>query len=239
MRVLVEPERLAAGELAVRGDEHHYLGRVRRARVGDPVELFDGAGRRAAARIVRMTDTETVLQVAEPTLVTPTLPHVTVLLPLLKGDRMDYALEKLVETGVDRVVVWPASRSVVKLEPDRRDARAAKYRAALQAAARQSGRAGMPTLEIAADLAAALALLAGDTTRLVLDPASDTPLAPTVLAGAGAVAIASGPEGGITPLELDRLLAAAFAPIGLGPRILRAETAPVIAVALVRALTHS
>ena len=232
MRIFLAP--LAAGELTVRGDEHHYIMRVRRARIGDAVELVDGEGRRAAATIVKITDAETVLSVAAPETIPAALPFLRVLVPLIKGDRMDTCLEKLVEVGVDAIVVWPAARSVVKLEPDRREARIAKYQAALVAASRQSGRALVPTIAWADDLSAALATLPPGS-RFVLDPTSDQPLVPDP--SATDITIVSGPEGGLAPSELDTLVG--FTPIGLGPRVLRAETAPVIAVALVRAATRT
>jgi len=233
MRIFVDPAVLAAGELVVRGDEHHYLARVRRARPGDPVELVDGAGRRAAATIARIGDAETALHAGPPELIAAKPPFVRALVPLIKGDRMDSCIEKLVEVGVDAIVVWPAARSVARLDDARRDARIAKYRAIAQAAARQSGRAQIPQVAGAEDLAAALAQLP-DGLRIVLDPASDTALAPGAAAD---VTIASGPEGGLAPDELARLTG--FTSAGLGPRVLRAETAPVIAVALIRAATCS
>ncbi|HEU0035444.1 MAG TPA: RsmE family RNA methyltransferase [Kofleriaceae bacterium] len=235
MRIFVDPAALVAGELRVGGDEHHYLGRVRRARVGDEVELVDGAGHRAHAVIARITDTETTLRVEAPETIVARPPHVRVLLPLIKGDRMDSCLEKLVEVGADEIVVWPAARSVVRLEPGKRDARLAKYHAALVAAARQSGRAQVPSVRFADSLRAALEDLPAGA-RLVLDPASDVALA---VDAATDVTLASGPEGGLTSDELARLGDAGFVAVGLGPRILRAETAPTIAVALVRAQTTS
>jgi len=235
VRIFVDPARLAEGELAVSGDEHHYLMRVRRARVGDAIEVVDGEGRRAAATIARISDGETTLVLAAPEQIAARPPRVRALVPLIKGDRMDACLEKLVEVGVDEIVLWPAARAVVRLAPDKRDARLAKYRAALVAAARQSGRAQVPALAFA-ELAAALAALPAGA-RLVLDPASDGE--PAVDPHPHDVTIASGPEGGFAPVELEQLAAAGFTPVGLGPRVLRAETAPVIAVALVRALTRS
>jgi 16S rRNA (uracil1498-N3)-methyltransferase len=234
IRIFVDPAVLVAGELVVRGDEHHYLAHVRRARPGEPVELVDGAGRRAAATIARLSAGETALIAGAPEPIAPAPPRVRALMPLIKGDRMDACIEKLVEVGVDAIVVWPAARSVARLDDARRDARLARYRAIAQAAARQSGRAQVPDVTAAASLAAALADLPAGR-RLVLDPASDAGLA--LDPGAGDVAIASGPEGGLTPGERDQL--AGFAPLGLGPRVLRADTAPVIAVALIRAATRS
>jgi 16S rRNA (uracil1498-N3)-methyltransferase len=247
MRIFVDPAELCAGELVVRGDEHHYLARVRRARPGDPIELVDGAGRRAAATIARITATETTLHAGAPELCNGRPPFVRALIPLIKGDRMDACIEKLVEVGVDAIVVWPAARSIARPADTRRDARIAKYRAIAQAAARQSGRAQVPEVASAEDLAAAIAGLpaAGlglgpgpepgpGGLRLVLDPTSDAALDP---GAATDITIISGPEGGLAPDELDRL--ASFTPLGLGPRVLRAETAPMVAVALIRAATRS
>jgi len=235
VRIFVAPERLVPGELAITGDEHHYLGRVRRARVGDALELVDGAGRRAEATIARMTAAETVVHVAAIEALADAAPRVRVLVPLIKGDRMDACLEKLVEVGADELVVWPAARSVVKLDGARRDARLAHYAATALAAARQSGRAAVPAVELADSLGAALAALPADSARLVLDPLAERGALPA----AAHVTLASGPEGGLAPAEHDALAAARFAPLGLGPRVLRAETAPVIAVALLRAATSS
>jgi 16S rRNA (uracil1498-N3)-methyltransferase len=185
-----------------------------------------------------MTETETTLSVGVPEAIVSAPPHITVLLPLIKGDRMDTALEKLVEVGVDSILVWPAQRSVVKLESDRRASRIAKYEAALAAAARQSGRAAIPTVRWMDTLALAISSSANTDARLVLDPTSDTPL-DRALAHGDRVAFCSGPEGGLAPAELEQLIAAGFSGVSLGPRVLRAETAPVAAVSIVRALTHS
>jgi 16S rRNA (uracil1498-N3)-methyltransferase len=233
VRIFVEPEALIGGELTVRGDEHHYLCRVRRARVGDAVEVVDGEGRRAAAVIERFAEDETTLHIGLPEAIAELPPVVRVLVPLIKGDRMDACLEKLVEVGASVIVAWPAERSVVKLDA-KRDQRLVKYQAALRAAARQCGRPNVPLISYADDLDAAIATAGG--TRIVLDPACDTLLA---VAPAAEITIASGPEGGLSPVELERLVAANFTPVGLGPRILRAETAPTIAVALIRAATRS
>jgi 16S rRNA (uracil1498-N3)-methyltransferase len=238
VRIFVAPKRLIAGELRVTGDEHHYLARVRRARVGDAVELVDGAGARAAATIAAITAEATVLRVGAPERIAPRPPLVRALVPPIKGDRMDACLEKLVEVGADEIVIWPAARAVVRWDGPRRDGRRARYEAALQAAARQSGRAQVPRLAFAEDLDDAVAR-SGPGLRVALDPASDGELPPLAPGAAAEVTVASGPEGGFAPAELERLAAAGFTAVGLGPRVLRAETAPVIAVALIRAATRS
>ena len=232
MRIFVAPEQLAAGALVIRGDEHHYVMRVRRARLGDAVELVDGAGRRASSVIARIAEAETELTVDAPSAIASAPPFVRALIPLIKGDRMDQCLEKLVEVGCDEIIVWPAARAVVKLDADRRASRLAKFVAAMQAAARQCGRAQVPSVAFADSLAAAIARRSG--LCVVLDPTSDGVLDAS---GAAEVTMVSGPEGGFAPEELDAL--SAFTSVGLGPRVLRAETAPVIATAIVRAQTRT
>lgn len=254
MRIFVSP--LAAGDLVVHGDEHHYLSRVRRARVGDNIEIVDGEGKRASATITAMREAETVLAIGEVQQIVAAPPRVRVLIPWIKGDRMDVCLEKLVEVGADEIVVWPAARAVVKLDGERRATRVAHHQAALQAAARQCGRAAVPSISAADSLGAAIAMAPAGGARLVLDPSADrAAIAPLPDGGAQIVqdpladraaipvgddvTFASGPEGGLAPAELDALAAAGFVGVGLGPRVLRAETAPVIAVALIRAATAS
>jgi 16S rRNA (uracil1498-N3)-methyltransferase len=238
VRLFVAPARLVAGELTIDGDEHNYVMRARRSRVGDAVEIVDGAGRAAVGTITKIGSDTTIITVGAPAEIVARPPWIRVLVPPIKGDRMDVCLEKLVEVGADEIVVWPAARAVVRLEGDKRETRVAKYQAAARAAARQSGRAAVPSIRAATSLVDAMAGSSG----FVLDPASDAPLMNAFAPGAPApavVTIASGPEGGFAPDELDVLAAAGFASASLGPRVLRAETAPVVAVALIRAATAS
>jgi 16S rRNA (uracil1498-N3)-methyltransferase len=234
VRIFISP--LAQGDLVVHGDEHHYLSRVRRARVGDEIEILDGEGKRARAVITTMRENETALSVGAVQEISDAPPRVRVLIPWIKGDRMDVCLEKLVEVGADEIIVWPAARAVVKLDGERRVARIAHHQAALQAAARQCGRAAVPTIAAADSLGAAIAAVPNSGARFVLDPLADR----AAFAATGDdVTFVSGPEGGLAPAELDALAAAGFIGVGLGPRVLRAETAPVIAVALIRGATSS
>jgi 16S rRNA (uracil1498-N3)-methyltransferase len=232
VRIYVSP--LIAGDIAVSGEEHHYVSRVRRARVGDVIELVDGAGKRARGVIASISDSETIVRADAIEDVVQAPPRVRVLVPLIKGDRMDTCIEKLVEVGADEIVLWPAARAVVKLDGARLMSRVEHYQSLAQAAARQSGRAAVPTVSAAASLADAIGALPSGA-RVVLDPAADRGEWPSD----GDVTLISGPEGGFAPAEHDVLAAASFISLGLGPRVLRAETAPVIAVALLRAATLS
>jgi len=226
MRIVVAE--LRAGELAITGDEHHYLGRVRRVRIGDAIELVDGAGQRARAKIVAMSDGETRVEVGAVETIVEPKPHIRVMLPLIKGDRMDYAIEKLVEVGANEIIVWMAERSIVRLEPAKREARVAHYAAVIEAAAKQCGRTTLPTVRFAELRHAIRALPDGE--RYMLDPGGSRE-PPT----GDDVTVISGPEGGLAPIEQDQLVTAGFVGMSLGANTLRAETAPVIAAALIRA----
>jgi 16S rRNA (uracil1498-N3)-methyltransferase len=175
-----------------------------------------------------MSEGETVVEVGAVEAVSEPRPHVRVMLPLIKGDRMDYALEKLVEVGANEVIVWQAERSIVRLDPAKRDARVAHYAAVIEAAAKQSGRATIPSVSFAELRVALRALPEG--ARYVLDPEAER--AP--VGGDDDVTIISGPEGGLTWIENEQLVAAGFRTMTLGPNVLRAETAPVVAVAVLR-----
>ena len=231
--------RVEAGELAIAGDEHHYLANVRRVQVGERIEVADSAGWRAAATIAAVTAKATTVRCEAPEQVAQPAPQITALVPFIKGDRMEQCVEKLVEVGCSELVVWDAERAVVRLDAGRAAARADKLHDVARAATRQCGR----VIAMAVRHDDVLDRAIGDArgARLVLVP--DAPAAPlaelAALASHDRVTIASGPEGGLEPGEIEMFTAAGFTPLGLGPRILRAETAPVIAVALIRAATAS
>lgn len=243
----VATAQLAAGTLRLSGPEHHYLMRVRRVRVGEAVELFDGAGAAAAAVIEAMDGEATTFRVEEVRREVPVTAHLTAIIPLLKGERMDQCVEKLVEVGCDRLVLWEAARAVVRLEAGKREARLERIRAQVAAAVRQCGRATIPEVEGVWTLAEVIERTAADAAagarRIVLVPAavrmvpsslSSLSSAPSEARLRSSVLLLSGPEGGLSVEELQQLNGAGFEPASLTDTVLRAETAPVVAVAIWR-----
>lgn len=230
-RLLVAPARLAPGELAVDGDDYTYLFRARRLAVGDAVQVFDGAGREAPAVVATVGPTTAILTVGTVERAARPRPHLTVLQALIKGERMDWCLEKLVEIGVDAIVPCTTERTVVKLDDARRASRLERHRALAVAAARQCGRADVPTVAGVTSLADAVAAVTADA-RLVADPSG--PRLGPAHAVAPSIAVLIGPEGGLSADELVRVTAAGFVAIGLGPTIVRAETAGMIVAAALR-----
>jgi 16S rRNA (uracil1498-N3)-methyltransferase len=232
-RLPVAPGTLAAGARALGDADRHSLLRVRRARAGDPVELFDGAGWRASAVIAELTADRLVLQVDAPSESSVESPlALTVLLSLIKGDRMELAIQKLVELGVSGIQPVIAARSVVRLDERRAASRHQRYQAVATDAARQCGRARVPEvapirplLEAVRDTEAAL--------KLVFWARSHQG-GLTAHGPAPTVAALIGPEGGLEVGEVEAALAAGFVETRLGPRILRAETAAIAAAAAIQ-----
>ncbi len=230
------PARLAAGDLVVEGDDHAYLFRVRRLAVGDAVVVFDGAGREAGAVVREVDGARARLEVGAVGAVARPAPHVTVVQALLKGERMDWCLEKLVEVDTDEIVVCETARGVVRLDGERRARRLARWQTIAREAARQCGRADVPAVRASATLDDALAdrRVAGAAVRLVGDPSSSTPLLQAARTP-GDLVLLVGPEGGLTPDELTRAAAAGFVGVSLGATVLRAETAGAAAIFAIRA----
>lgn len=231
-RVLVAPERLAAGPLVVDGELYGYLFRVRRLAVGEAVVCFDGAGREAAARIAAVGPTTATLELEAPRAVAPARPRITVVQAVLKGERMDWCLEKLVEVGVDAIVPVESARTVVRLDGARRASRHQRHQAIAREAARQCQRADLPRVDEVTSLTAALRAAAG--VRLVAAPGAVTPLLAAVADDADEVTLVIGPEGGLADDELALAGELGFLPVALGATVLRAETAGPVAVGAIR-----
>src|SRR5262249_1525798 len=153
MRVLVEG--LAEGPRVLVGPAYHHVARVLRARVGDEVTLFDGAGREAPARVTRIWPTEVLLQVGSVRSAAPAPVSVTLLLALLKGEKMDWVVQKATELGVAHIVPMTTEHAVVKLAGSRGESRKARWEKIAAEAARQSGRVDLPGIAEVTDLTAA------------------------------------------------------------------------------------
>jgi 16S rRNA (uracil1498-N3)-methyltransferase len=235
-RLFVPAERLGGARLTLERDEHQHLARVLRAREGDHLTLFDGAGGEVDAEIVRVgkRDTELALGARRAGAVTAAPVAITLLVAPPRGERMDLVVQKTTELGVARLVPVVAERSVARPEPARR----ARWEKIAREAARQCGRADVPKVDAPLALAAAVAAPDLPASRFALWEAERGASLRARLAASPAppaVALLVGPEGGLPPEEIATASAAGFVPVSLGPRILRVETAALVAVALVQA----
>ncbi len=221
---------------------------VLRLQPGDGITLFHGGqgagdpGGEFEATVLKMGRSDVRVQVGTHHAVEREAPRAVHLLAgITANERMDWLVEKATELGVASITPLVAERSVLKLKGERADKKIAHWQAVAVAACEQCGRNRVPTVHPAVDLAtwvrAQAAVPASSDgsaapQRLLLSLRPGT--APLQAAAAGAahpVLFLSGPEGGLSPAEEDLALQQGFAPITLGPRVLRAETAPLAALA--------
>ena len=230
--------RVAIGSLTgddhvLTGEDHHYLTRVLRVAVGDEVTLFDGAGGEAEARIMAASPTEVHLRVLVRRARAGALgARITLLVGLLKHDKMDWVVQKATELGVAEIVPVACARAVVRLEGERAASRAQRWQKIASEATRQCGGARVPVVAEVQPFAAALATTA-ELRLLFWEDARAAAGARAALRGApgaGSVAALIGPEGGFSEDEAASAVAAGWQAVGLGPRILRAETAALAAL---------
>lgn len=226
-RFFVE-QRLADGITARLTPEQSRQARtVLRLRPDDAVELFDGSGAVALARLTRVERDVAEVLVGSVSHITNASLDLTVGLALLRGERFDLAVQKLTEVGASSIVPLAAQHCVVSYAVGREwDRRAARLRRIAIEAAEQSERATVPRIAepvsveqfLVEHSGAALALVERDATaqRLVDVPLSER------------LALMVGPEGGWSNSERDAIAAVAQ-PVSLGPLILRAETAAIVA----------
>jgi len=211
----------------------HHASRVLRLRDGDAVVLFDGRGGEVPARLVGQGKSWHA-QLGEASGVERESPLQVVLVQALaSGDKMDWIVQKAVELGACAVRPIEAERSVLRLSGERAVKRVEHWRQVAVSACEQSGRNRVPAIEPIVPLRDYLAH--AHPARLVLDPAQATPLA-ALARPAGAVHVLIGPEGGWSEAELAACRTAGCSAIGLGPRVLRTETAGLAALAALQTL---
>jgi len=207
---------------------------VRRVQPGDALLLFDGSGSDWPATVVAVGRSEVRVRLGDAVAVSRELGRpVTLALGMPANERMDWLVEKATELGVARVQPLLTERSVLRLAGERGNRKREHWQAVAEAACEQCGRARLPAIEPVRTLAEWLPLAPiGLRLMLSLHPAARTlpGLAPTLAPGR-ALCTLSGPEGGLTAAEEQAALAAGFVPAGLGPRVLRAETAPLAVLA--------
>lgn len=202
-------------------------------RPGDRLRVF-GASREFEATLVRCDKQSAVVRLDnEIPAIPPAAVHLSAAFPCLKGDRTEMLVQKLTEIGVAEFVVFHAEREVAHASDGKLD----RLRRAALEACKQCGRVDLPQIHQAASLLEALTTATRDTRRFVLHEICREPHLSTALRqheGTGAVLVATGPEGGFTPGEIALVHGDATV-VSLGRRILRAETAPIVAASLVMA----
>jgi 16S rRNA (uracil1498-N3)-methyltransferase len=225
---------LSEGDIHVlSGSEARHAVTVSRIGMGERIRLGNGAGVIAEVNVVATTKetlTCSVLRVEHSDMSTPQLMLVQA---LAKGDRDERAIEAATELGVDVVIPWAATRSISHWDDRKAPKARAKWESVVREATKQSIRPFIPLVRPRSSTAEIIAQLA-DTQMIVLDPDGDNSIASVPLTGSD-IAIVVGPEGGVSPSEIELFTAAGAQICTLGENILRTSTAGPAALAILLA----
>lgn len=201
----------------------HHLRKVLRARLEDPVRLFNGDGFEHDARITCIGNAGVELAITQSRRVASESPLRLVLAQaIVRGDRMDQAIAKAVELGVNAVAPVFTERAKLRLNAERAQKKQTHWQRVAISAAEQSGRVRVPEVLACQQLKDFLKS-PPTAVGLVLDPGADKGLGDCARAAEATLLV--GPESGLSAPEIEQATRAGFSPVRFGPRVLRTETA--------------
>ena len=222
---------IMGGMAIMKGRDAEHV-RVLRLRPGEDMIICDGKGTDYKCRLVKADKEQVEAEVLEvvPCTAEPTV-QVTVLCGLPKGDKTDYIIQKCVEAGASEILFFQSDRCVAK--PDKPEKKLERWQRIAEEAAKQSGRGVIPQVGWAGEYADALNIANQKELALFMYETGERESLNAVLdanAGVKTAAVVTGPEGGFAPFEADLARIVGLHICSMGERILRCETAPVVAV---------
>jgi len=210
----------------------HHLARVLRVKTGDRLSVFNGDGNNYQGAIVTADKHQvSVLIDSIEQAETESSLNTCLALAVSKGDRFEWAIKKATELGVSSIVPILSQRVDVRLSPARWQKKQEHWQQIVISACEQSGRAVVPEVKQPITLSPWLSGVEADC-KLVLDPEATTN---ALHDRPASIALLIGPEGGLAPSELTLALENGFSAMRLGPRVLRTETAPLVALSVLGA----
>jgi 16S rRNA (uracil1498-N3)-methyltransferase len=214
------------------GDEARHAASVARARVGERISVGNGRGLVVAGSIVSVSPTEVAVSVDEVREEPIATPELWLIQALAKGDRDELAVQAATELGVSGVIPWSAERSIARWDGPKADKGRARWESIVREASKQSIRSWIPSVESVASTKN-VASLPGLV--LVLEPTATTRITDVDLPADGRVSLVVGPEGGVSPRELEIFEQSGAVLTRLGSEVLRTSTAGPAALAVLNA----
>lgn len=211
----------------------HHLGNVLRSKIGDPVIIFNGKEEYQAEishldkKTVRVLLKQKILREVESPL------NLYLAQGISRGEKMDFTIQKAVELGVKGIFPIITERCNVKLAEDRLQKRMEHWRGVIISACEQSGRVRIPTLTAPQKLSAFITNLHYDF-KFILAPTADRKLKQMQIPPHSSVLVLIGPEGGLSNVEIEIATQAGCLPLKMGERILRTETAGLVALSILQ-----
>lgn len=217
------------------GDEGRHAVTVRRIRVGEQIELVDGAGIRAKCEVVAVNKNS--LEARIDSVHAESKPDVTftVVQALAKGDRSDLALEILTEVGVDSIIPWAATHSIAKWDETNKGL--LKWQRIVREASKQARRAWIPAVLELHSTAQVAELLASADLAIILHETAQESISRIQIPEHGSVVVVVGPEGGISSGELDTFTQAGAHILQMGSSVMRTSTAGGVALGVLMSTT--
>lgn len=237
-RFFVPPEEFSKDIILISGPDAHHLKNVLRLKAGDQVIVFDGCGSEYLAAILAV-DRETVrisLQMPVPQSKTEQL-RISIGQALLRSQKMDLVMQKITELGAHAVYPFTCRRSVPIVSSRHMEEKRARWERISIAASKQCGRNILPSVHPVQPFSSVLAALQGYDLKLILwEKTSDINLKSVLAESLNQKMVCAliGPEGGFSDSEFDESVKAGFVPVGLGKHILRAETATLAIMSIIR-----
>jgi len=227
-RFYVPQAQIEKGLLKVEGSEVRHIRRVLRLKVGDRLVLFDGSAKEYEGIIVEESPSSVVMKVeniSSPAKESPL--EITLAQSLLKGEKMEYLIQKATELGIKKIIPFFSSRSVPLLDKSKRLRRYHRWEKIAIEACKQCGRIAVPKVEPLQNYSEMLGMAPSEALRLILWEKEGQGLKEVLDGSKGKTEIffVVGPEGGMSDEEVGEAQKAGFIPITLGKRILRSETA--------------
>jgi 16S rRNA (uracil1498-N3)-methyltransferase len=232
----VASEAIAPPAVRITGPLLHHLRESLRLQPGEILSVIDDQGTRYRTEITEVTSRAVIGRILDQT-PAPVKAKTSIVLAqaLLKGEKMDWVIQKATELGVDRIVPVLAGHSVVRPRVDRIEHQRARWQRIALEAAQQSERRSIPVIDEPGTIAQLLSCSATAVSKILLaERSSGASLSSLPLPGSGDLWLLIGPEGGWKEKEVQQTLAEGFTAVTLGPRILRAETAAIAAVTVVQ-----
>ena len=224
---------LALGVHELPEAQAHYLSRVLRLTVGAAVQLFDGSGQEYIGELIAVGKKSVQVELHECVAGLAESPlRIHLGQGLSRGERMDWAIQKATELGVAEITPLSTERCEVRLNKERMEKRLAHWQQVAISACEQCGRSQVPIIHPPQQLKDWQTAVAADL-KLVLHPVAQ-PL--TEHQPPSSLAFLIGPEGGLSEEEVAQAAQQGFQPARLGPRVLRTETAPVVALSVAQQL---
>ncbi len=234
-RAYIDAELAIGAELSLSDEVHNHLVKVLRMRVEQQLVLFNGDGHDYLARLTEVEKRRSSVVIESAEVRTNESPlRIQIGQGLSRGERMDFAIQKATELGVCGITPLFTERSEVRLNAERQAKRTKHWQQVAISACEQSFRAVLPTISEPEPLSEWLQHCNADL-KLVLSPHTE-PLVLAELERPKSVAILIGPEGGLEENEVQQAITAGFHSWLVGPRVLRTETAPVAAAAVLHYL---